>query len=346
MGRIITMALAVLACAAAGAQAQTQIATSTRPTEVRAFAGVAVFSLYDGGGYRLAITRGTAAPQLLDVAPRLVPFDADIGPGPDGRPLIVYSRCTRDARRGRRSSGCAIHSLRLDGGRERRMAVPGSASQPTIWRDRIAWVRQYASRPTRSYIYTRAIDAPAGTRSQVLPGTPTRRCTDGSERICSAPSETGEPELELWGRRLAMIVRYDYRSAGGICGTWDVRLDDLRAGTQRLLATQLCGLNGQQYAGVSFASGRLSYARFCAAAPDCGARFGAYRYRIRNAGFELATIGHRLTGYAYVGGTSAYEVRADDTDDGYCGNSLSATSPACELVRVDDLAFGSADAPR
>jgi hypothetical protein len=37
---------------------------------------------------------------------------------------------------------------------------------------------------------------------------------------------------------------------------------------------------------------------------------------------SLARFGRRLTGFSYAGAGRAYEVRAVDTDAGYCGSTL------------------------
>jgi hypothetical protein len=91
--------VSVAACAAAGAAAvpapaDSVVAMTARPTPLAAWGGVLVWSAWDStaGGYRL-MARTAAGVAALPVAPRPVPFDADVGPGPDGGPVIVYSRC-------------------------------------------------------------------------------------------------------------------------------------------------------------------------------------------------------------------------------------------------------------
>jgi hypothetical protein len=156
-----------------------------------------------------------------------------------------------------------------------------------------------------------------------------------------------DPEIELYGRWLGLIVRYSYPGAPGVCGRWEVRLDDLRGGPARRLGDHVCGLDGQTAVGVSFDAGHMAFARVCIAAPgDCTFAEGAFRYRMSDDTFERAPFGRRLRGFAYAGGDRAYEVRAPDTPQGYCGNALPGTAPPCEVVRADGLRFSRVRAPR
>jgi hypothetical protein len=156
------------------------------------------------------------------------------------------------------------------------------------------------------------------------------------------------PELELYGRWLGEVVRYDHRDAGGVCGRWEVRVTSLD-GEARQVADQICGLDGQSYVGVSFAAGRLYFARYCAGNPrGCGRKqYGAFRYALSDDTYGLAQYGRRLTGFSYAGGGRAYEVRATDTANGYCGNSLpDQPPPPCDVVLATGFRFASTRAPR
>ena len=64
------------------------------PTAISAWGGHVVWSAYDpvAGVYRLADRSGGVV-RMLPIGPRSIPFDADVGPGRDGRPVVVYSRC-------------------------------------------------------------------------------------------------------------------------------------------------------------------------------------------------------------------------------------------------------------
>ena len=343
MRRSLLLMLVLAAVPAAPASAETLVTTVDRPTPVRAWDGTAVFSVHDAQAdvFRLAISRDGGPPQTLAVAPRSVRFDADIGPDSSGKAAIVYSRCAVEAVPGRRRRrDCDLYRLSLTTGREApiRNADSDAASEvdPTIWRGRVAWARTVDGGQAQPVVYTRPLTAPRSTRSRRLPGVPARG------------SSIGDPELELYGRWVGMVVRYDEIGGGGVCGRWEVRLTTL-GGEARQVADHVCGLNGQSFAGVSFADGRLYFARYCAADPqDCGRdAFGAYRHALSTGDDALAGFARRLYGFAWAGGGRAYEVRAPDTPNGYCGNSLpDEPPPPCEVVLTDPLSFAPARAPR
>lgn len=348
MKRTLLLAAAVMAALAPAASADTPIATVDLPTEIRSWNGIAAFSVHDARAevYRLAVTRGTGEPELLPVAPRPVPFDADIGPDSAGEPAVVYSRCEREAPR---RSGCDLHRYSLTRGVEAPIgnADDPTASEyaPTIWRGRVAWARSYDDRERGNpIVYTRELTAPRARRSARLPAIPTRRC--GFEGTCG-PTDGDVAELELYGRWLASSVVYEYEGAGGVCGRREVRLATLD-GEVRQVGDHICGLNGQSWVGLSFDAGRLYVARYCQADPrGCGSGlYGAFRYRLSTGDYALARFGRRLAGFSYAGDGRAHEVRAPDTDAGYCGNSLPDETPPCEVVLTDPLSFERSRAPR
>lgn len=327
-----------LAAISAGAGTDTPIATTTRPTPVRSWGGVAAFSLYDeaSGGYRLAISRDRRPPEVLAVAAQPTAFDVDVGPDKAGSPAIVYSRCASSNPRPR---GCDLYRYSLSTGSESKL-VGGSTrnaseTAPTIWGGRIAWARvRDADAIPRPGIYTRRLSAPASRPSRRLPGI--------SSRLCGHDGCTVR-ELELRERRLAMNVGYP----GPVCNNTQVRLDSL-GGRAIRIANTTCGLNGQTLVGISFDARNLYFARFCEEVPiGCGPRLsGAFRYSLRTAGYSLARFARRLTGFSYDAGGRAYEVLAPDTNNGYCGNSdEGAALPDCEIVLTNRLSFVPARAP-
>lgn len=224
----VVLAVAMLLFLPAAARADYTVATVEKPTPVSAYAGHIVWSQWDGSAYRLyeahASTTGQVTTQLA-AAPRGVPFDADIGPGADGAPTVVYSRCATEPRlradqlpiwaTGR---GCDVYELPLGATAEARVAgvSTGDASEflPSIWRGRIAFGRVYEQRAgTRGvypYVYVRG-DGP----SERQPG--------------GMRGETGLPgptSLDLAGVRLALTwgatVNGDSRT--------DARLDTTTGG--------------------------------------------------------------------------------------------------------------------
>src|SRR4051794_11191272 len=92
---ILTLALALaLAGAAAPARAADHVvATVSKATEIDAYGGRAVWSTYDPaiGAFRLTVdNRGRI--RTLPVAPSPTKFDVDLGPGPHGGTIAIYSQ--------------------------------------------------------------------------------------------------------------------------------------------------------------------------------------------------------------------------------------------------------------
>jgi hypothetical protein len=213
--------LVALLCGAPAARADELVATLAAPAPISAFDGRLAWSAFDTatGRYRLmtaADGTGTRGP----VRPRAVPFDVDLGPGPNGDVQAVYSRCRREpGPQALRNAivqmpgwstgrGCDLYRFAFDTGREHRIAVANSASAseflPTIWKQHVAFARVY--KHSRPYLYWRRLDdagpsrrLPAGARS--------------SYRVCSPPPagcetqrlivEPGPTALDLRGTRLA-----------------------------------------------------------------------------------------------------------------------------------------------
>ena len=139
------------------ARADFTVASVQRPTPVSGYQGRLVWSQFDPAiaGYRLFEAHASPNGQVttqLPVAPRSVPFDADVGPGADGAPTVVYSRCATEPRLGAdqlplwaSGRGCDVYRLALGATAESRVAgvSTGDASEflPSIWRNRVAFGR-------------------------------------------------------------------------------------------------------------------------------------------------------------------------------------------------------------
>jgi hypothetical protein len=217
--------LASLLALAPAAHADQTIATVPRATPVSAYRGHVVWSTYHPGrGYVLtAYDKGTVSE--LPVTPRGVPFDADVGPGPNGDAVVVYSRCRRDPRRRQgfpgsaltvlpewqSGRGCDLYRFTFARGRETRIARASSrrASEflPSVWKGRIAFARVYPHRRgragRRAYLYTRPLSGAGRTRR--LPAGPrsTARFCSGKPRRCRTVLELGPTALDLGEGRLA-----------------------------------------------------------------------------------------------------------------------------------------------
>jgi hypothetical protein len=131
--------LALAASGAPAAAAEPRLATETAPFTADAFGGVIAWSSYDAAAkvYRLRLLRdGVAVDPAVDASP--APFDLDVGPGPDGAPLVVYSR------RG------DIFQYDPASGLENPLAevnTPGTELHPSLYRNALGFVRRAGGKP-------------------------------------------------------------------------------------------------------------------------------------------------------------------------------------------------------
>jgi hypothetical protein len=300
-GTFVVAALALAVCPRPAAAADRTLATRQPETiGPRAYGGVAIFSRWNGRTYKLFASVSGRRPRPLRVPAQDEPFDADIGPDADGRPTVVLTRCAAGA--------CGLSLLALTGSAPvaTGIAVPTAAVHPTVWRGTIAWLD--------------------GTVIRTQTGT-----------VGSVSANTAVIVLELHGSDLALNVARDLENIG-VCGQREVQLLNTRSGAVRVLGTQACGLNGQSFYGPTFAGGWLYFARSCNL--DCGsARYGAYRYRLRDGRYEIAGDGRPLQDWAWGGGGTAYQLRAR-SDVGCSDNRV-----ACTLIWKNGLRFKRVGAP-
>ena len=312
MLRTLTALVVVLAAwPATAVAADRTIATQTRPTELKAQGGIAIYSAWDGAAYSLALSRDGGVPQVLPVAAQAEPFDADIGTDARGRPAVIFSHCVRGT--------CGLYLLRLDAGAPVKTSIHLDSREPvhpTLWRGRVAWVA------ANGHVVTRNLSAPASTRPKSLP---------------PAPRSAQVLALELSGSRLA-VSSVSYKVDGGVCGWRELRLVDVRTGRGRTLGSHLCGLNGQSWFGPTFDGHWLYFARTCNGEGGCGAsRYGVYRYDLRTRKYALAGDGRAVEGWAYGGARRAYSLRLGTFD-------CSEADP-CSVVWSTGLRFKPARAP-
>jgi hypothetical protein len=249
------------------------VATVQRPTPVSAYAGHVVWSQFEDGAFRLYEAHASPAGQVttrLAAPPRGVPFDADIGPGRDGKPTVVYSRCRTEPRLGAdqlpiwaTGRGCRIYELGLGATAETRLPGAGSEFLPSIWRDRIAFGRVYDRYP---YVYVRA----GGGTSKRQPG-----------GLRGATGLPGPTSLDLAGIRLALTwgatVNGDYRT--------DARLDTTTGGHELLEFTTGQG-RGERVVNAFVFAGRVWWAH----ETDTGPLHRYRRWRIAKRRLEEADI--------------------------------------------------------
>ncbi len=180
-----------------------------------------VWSSYQSSQRRYVLMlRHGGRTRRLPVAPRRVPFDASVGPGPNGRPLVAFSVCRSEPDAGGlpvllpaypTARGCELRALGLDARRSRPLARWSRRTSwvlPVVWRDRIAAVGVREGRPA---LYL-------GTSSDPPRRVLGRPATDGA-RETSRPGPTG---ISLRGTRIAYT--WPYR---GACGSPEDRIPAL-----------------------------------------------------------------------------------------------------------------------
>lgn len=324
--------LGLVAVAPAGA-ADTVVGHLLRPSTIRDYGGIQVFSDFDGSAYRLAIRRAGSVVRL-PVAPSRAPFDVDIGPDRHGRPQLVYTRCRverPDVDLGRNdSTGCDLVLLSLaGGGGERRVRGANTATAdefaPTVWKGRLAFARRVRGRG-RALVYTRQLTAARSRPSVRLPGAP------------GHTSSRGILELDLRADKLAQIVRFRQSA--------EVRLVDVSRHTVRRLSRVGVGEGGEFFTGIGFAGAHLGWALNCLV--SCRPLVeGIYRYRLATGTLVRADPplgpGGAVIGLALFAPNGAYVIDGEP-QDGSCGGSVDPVPRQCRLIRSQPLAFAPPDA--
>ena len=343
----VALTLAVLATATtaepAAAQFPTPRATLDRPTPIAAHGDWLAWSRYDGDAYRLVLDAPGVRP-IADapVAARSVPFDVDLGPGPDGGIVASYSRCAEeaDAVGGAlpidydEGEGCDVHVLDLATGQERKLAGASTdqadETWPSIWRDEVAFVRSYDRKPDLPYLYTRPL---AGGTSRRQPGGTRQVCSDGR---CTDRSVSRPYALELHGRRLAFGWTY----AGGFEGLeTEIRLDTTTSSERRRIADQAGGgLTSRNLAWPAFHQGRVFFSRACFGdTSGCVNQAELRRYRISTRATDGADADKAIL--AHDRDESTTFLLVDRSRVGDCRGDPAVPGGTCEL-RASLPSFG------
>lgn len=289
--------------------------------KVSALDGTAAWSTFDQGAWYL-VARREGVLERLPVAPRSVPFDVDIGTDASGRYVAAYSRCRRDPvfvpPQGR---GCDLYAYDFFSRTERLLSGPStdaaSEYMPSLAGGRIAFGR---IRDGRTDVYVGSRRVPGGTRN-------------GDER-------TGLTGLDLSDTHLAIAWR-TFGPAGlpFPYGTAELRVNDLRTGTQTIVA-RLANSNLDTGSVVTPALvGRwVRYGMTWVSEGDT--EIGAEQtYDLRQGMRTSLPFPDRLAGVAESGVGETYFVRCDP-DGGPCevaviGTPPSGTDPDVDLTRLE-----------
>ena len=288
--RCVLAALLGSLVVAAPAAAQS-VATLDRSTPIAAYGGRLVWSSFDPATQTYGlVTRAGGVTSAVPVARRSVPFDADLGPGPTGSVVAVYSRCTTEVTASGsfgpslygKGRGCDLYSFDFGSGQETKLASANApdASEfwPTIWRGTLAFARTYDDKRDFPYIYTRPLSG--GGRSTRQPGGPRSGCATCNDRL-SRPIA-----LDLYGKRLAFA--WQYVGTGEGLDT-DIRMDTIGGGHARIAHQSGGGLTQVEPGWPGFESGRLYWSVGCFGDPGgCPGRYGLRRYRISTGTIERA----------------------------------------------------------
>ncbi len=181
MGVTVSPRIAVIVAAAAAATLTAPSAAAAQDvpapavlsveqyeTPIDGWSGWLVWSRRGADGrYSLVARTPEGRGIALPVEPQPTPIDASIGPGPDGKPLIVYTRC---AVPGVQPRGCDVHRIDPQTGNGGRVAAAAHPQReerfPTVWGSRIAFSLASSRTPGQ-----------AGVAVANLNGSPPRRAT-------------------------------------------------------------------------------------------------------------------------------------------------------------------------
>jgi hypothetical protein len=201
-----------------------------RPTPIGVYAGNVAWSSWDPSirAYRLMLSVDGQPAMPMHVRPRPVPFDIDLGPGPNFAVNAVYSRCRVEPQLERAghvlpawntARGCDLYRLSLPTGDEsriQRISTPHSSEYlPTIWRWRVGFVRRFEGRPGVRGIQPHLYSADMGSMrpSRRIPGGPagTGRSADTIGQPV-AMDRRGERFAHVWNRAEGPALWSELRS--------------------------------------------------------------------------------------------------------------------------------------
>jgi hypothetical protein len=342
-----------LAVAASPAQAaDTVLAPAPDTAGITAYGGHVVLSRFDPATNMWSLVRWHAgAVDVLPVAPRSVPFDADAGPDADGKPVVVYSRCAKDPAapaRGELSPapdwqtarGCDVYELPLTGDlREAKLSAPSSRTKsettPSVWRGGVAFARHADGGATPTVLYV-----PAGAQApRVLGGGTVPTCSS----LCSSTSQRRSvDQLDIGPARAVFVWRM---TGGAVYGTgisWELRAASLTGGVSTLLEAGLAsGTCGFRLPSAGSALGNpISYLDAHADCDVTETRFATVD-AVTGARGTAPTPGGVAAGLARDGDTLYWLRLAGPATNVPVpgGGSCSVATAACELVASSMPAF-------
>lgn len=211
--RFVLLLIALILVVPAPAGAEEVIAVEQARVYADTWDGRTAWSSFDATArvWHLVTSQGgevvrTAAPSASH------PFRLDVGPGPDGRPVAVYPRCTEQAG----IPECDLYLYDFDSERERKLrgvsTKAASESLPSVWRSRIAFARRAGG---VSSMFVSRLDGrrarPIPTGLQTQPAGPLAIELRGSRAtfVWSRRDDDGTTETTLWLYRNGRIRLLD-----------------------------------------------------------------------------------------------------------------------------------------
>jgi hypothetical protein len=324
---------------------------------VHAWAGVAVLSIEEPGGHwRLATQQGAEAPRPLSgIAAGSYPFDANIGPGPSGSPLIVFARCAGASTD--RGFGeplpqhCRLMRTTPAGSVETPIgamaSLGGRIHAPAVWGNRLAFA--LPAPKGSDWVYVVGLEAGKRVRPLRVRSAPRPECIEPESHCQAASVHPTVTELSLRGSTLAENIRLGFVDGMEFCPRTEVRLVDLAHHRGEQVEQVICREGGYTLLGVSLTATHLLYVSECGGSDQniCDyVKTRVYRYGLRNHRRELAPEHELVAGFAALDDTHAVEVAAPEevgssrisASENNCTRNDPTRVP-CQLVRVGPLRF-------
>jgi hypothetical protein len=355
--RAVLASLLLLVALPGAARAQSSdvvLAPAPDSSAITAYGGEVVLSRRDPQTGNWALVRwheGVA--DVLPVAQRSVPFDADAGPDRDGKPVVVYSRCRREPTLTagvsptpdwQTARGCDVYELALTGTpTERKLTAVSSAGQsettPSTWRGGVAFVRHVDGAFVPKVLYL----APGAKRLRTL--------GHGSVQVCSEKALCGfgqrhdsVDQLDLGPSRAAYVWQMTGGSVYGTGLVWELRAAPLAGGTSVLLDSGL--ISGTCGFGLPSApDASRNPIAYLEAGADCDVTQTGFATADAVTGEHAvaATPGGVAAGAAHDG-DAIYWLRTPNAAGVPIPGALSCTlaTAACELVRSGVPVYGPA----
>jgi hypothetical protein len=333
---VATGAPAAHAAGERGPQGASVLSVEPNDTAVDGWGGWLVWSRRaDDGTFGLVARTPEGVGVQLPVPAQAAPIDASIGPGPDGRALVVYARCTHPTRSP--PTGCDVHRMDPATGVDGPVpiaSVPGVDERtPAVWGDKIAFSRSFG-RPgkRRSAVTIAGLDATERDRTAYPPDR--ERLGRGRDRYRTfAPDSIdlrGTTVAYVWHAsgardRWRLVVQRGYRYPKVLLTATSTRTTLHRLGRPVLSATDVVvprlrtGSGGSSELYRSSLSGRR-----------------AWTLASGFTGEQTARYGSALTAVAAPSPSALVLVRRLASDGRWsCKNAAVAAARGCEILQVD-----------